>query len=288
MFTPQWTAYGEECPTMTRTTRYTARALGVGAAAFALALAAPAMASAHDGENHAPTCDTARFTYTGGGALNFPVNDSCRDEDGDELVVESVGSVDGPGSAAKSEDGVSYTPSDDIDGVATFTALVSDGHEGEPTEWNFEITYEVPFELIATDDAFETKVNTAVTGNVTGNDKGADRAEITLLTEPEHGKLDFNEKTGEFTYTPDKDFSGVDTFTYELKGGKLVDSGKVTITVRPEGGGGGPGSPSPSPSKTKGPLAKTGADLTTLGFIGGGVLIAGAGALFVARRRRVL
>jgi len=285
VFTPQWTAYGEECPTMTRTSRYTARALGVGAAAFALALAAPAMASAD--EENPPTCSSSEATFTGD-PLTFQVDDGCEPgNDGDELTITGVSAVTGDGTATVSDDkkSVAYNGTDDLDGSARFSATVSDGEGGE-AEWNFSIEYDIPFELIATDDAFETKENTAVSGNVTGNDKGADQAEITLLTEPEHGKLDFNEQNGEFTYTPDKDFSGTDTFTYQLKGGKVVDSGKVTITVRPEGGGGGPGSPSPSPSKTKGPLAKTGADLTTLGFIGGGVLIAGAGALLVARRRR--
>lgn len=285
MFTPQWTAYGEECPTMTRTSRYTARALGVGAAAFALALAAPAMASAD--EENPPTCSSADATFTGE-VLTFQVDDGCEPgSDGDELTITGVSSVDGEGTAVVSDDkkSVVYTGTDALDGSASFSATVSDGEGGE-AEWNFSIEYDIAFELIATDDAFETKVNTAVSGNVISNDKGADRAEITLVTEPAHGKLDFNENNGEFTYTPDKDFSGTDTFSYELKGGKVVDSGTVTIKVSPAGGGGGPGSPSPSPSKTKGPLAKTGADLTTLGFIGGGVLVAGAGALFVARRRR--
>ncbi|MBB6033267.1 Ig-like domain-containing protein [Phytomonospora endophytica] len=276
---------------MTRTSRNTVRALGVGAAAFALALAAPVMASAHDGENHAPTCDTAETDFVGA-ALTFNVEDSggCNDDDGDELKVLSVGSVTGPGSAKVGDGATSvvYTGTDDLDGTATFTALVSDGHDGEPTEWNFKITYNVAFKLEAIDDEFPGKVNTPITGDVDSNDVGADRAAITLLSEPQHGKLDFNEKTGEFTYTPDKDWSGTDTFTYQLKAGKFTDTATVTIKVSPEGGAGGPGtSPSPSPSKTKGPLAKTGSSLTTLGFIGGGVLIAGAGALLVARRRRI-
>lgn len=286
MFTPQWTAYGEESPTMTRTSRNTVRALGVGAAAFALALAAPAMASAED--NVKPTCEDVAFTFTGGDALSFQVDDSCTDENAeDELTVTDISAVDGVGTATIGADGKSvvYTGTDDLDGSAKFTATVSDGHEGEAS-WGFSISYDLPFDLIATDDSFPTKVNTAVSGNVTGNDKGADRANITLLSEPKHGKLDFDEKTGEFTYTPDKDWSGTDTFTYELKAGKVTDSATVSIKVSPEGGGGGPGSPTPSPSKTKGPLAKTGTSLTTVGLIGGGVLLAGAGALFVARRRR--
>ncbi|HEY1175587.1 MAG TPA: Ig-like domain-containing protein [Phytomonospora sp.] len=275
---------------MTRTSRNTVRALGVGAAAFALALAAPAMASAHEGENNKPTCGNAEMDYVGE-TLTFNVADGtgCEDKDGDELTITGITGFTGIGSAEVGGDKTSvvYTGTDALDGSASFTALVTDGHDGEPTEWNIKVNYEIAFELIATDDAFTTKVNTPATGNVVSTDKGADRATISLLSEPQHGKLDFDEKTGDFTYTPDKDWSGTDTFTYQLKAGKFTDSATVTIKVSPEGGAGGPGtSPSPSPSKTKGPLAKTGSSLTTLGLIGGGVLIAGAGALFVARRRR--
>ncbi|MEV0650348.1 Ig-like domain-containing protein [Phytomonospora sp. NPDC050363] len=274
---------------MTRTSRNTVRALGVAAAAFALALAAPAMASADDEENQAPNCPISDdITFTGA-ALTFQVGDHCTDDDGDELTITAVSQVNGDGSVEAADDGKSltFTGTDNPDGNATFEATVTDGKPDSTTQWKFVIDYDLPFELVATDDAFTGTEDKPVTGNVRSNDKPADRGAVELVSEPTHGKLVFDSKTGAFTYTPDKDWSGTDTFTYELVIGKLSDSAKVTIKISPEGGAGAPPtSTSPTPSKTKGPLAKTGADLATLGLVGGGVLAAGFGALLIARRRR--
>ena len=37
---------------------------------------------------------------------------------------------------------------------------------------------------------------------------------------------------GSFTYTPDLNWSGTDTFTYEVTDGDLADSGEVTVEVK--------------------------------------------------------
>lgn len=57
-----------------------------------------------------------------------------------------------------------------------------------------------------------------------------------LRDQPTRGVLDFNESTGEFSYTPDKSFVGTDTFTYiginiGINGAYTSKPTKVTLTV---------------------------------------------------------
>ena len=68
----------------------------------------------------------------------------------------------------------------------------------------------------AVDDVFETAVNTAVSDNVLTNDTPDGQLTVTIPPEalPTNGTLDL-QSTGEFTYTPNLDFAGSDTFTYK-------------------------------------------------------------------------
>src|SRR5690606_25711677 len=70
---------------------------------------------------------------------------------------------------------------------------------------------------------------------VLGNDSDPDGDSLTasLVTGPEHGSLMLNED-GSFTYTPDADFHGTDSFTYVASDGTESSSeATVTITVAP-------------------------------------------------------
>jgi hypothetical protein len=58
---------------------------------------------------------------------------------------------------------------------------------------------------------------------------------------PQHGDLTLDNKDGSFTYTPDANFFGLDTFVYYFialpPGGsrsEYVDTATVTITVHPK------------------------------------------------------
>jgi VCBS repeat-containing protein len=72
-------------------------------------------------------------------------------------------------------------------------------------------------------------------GGLLVNDTDADSDPLTaaLVDGPDHGKLDLK-SNGSFTYTPDADFSGVDTFTYKANDGQADSNvAKVTINVTP-------------------------------------------------------
>src|SRR5207244_1992224 len=64
-------------------------------------------------------------------------------------------------------------------------------------------------------------------------DLPANTLSATLVTGVGHGALTLN-ADGSFTYTPDADFNGTDTFTYRAYDGQAYsDEVAVTITVNP-------------------------------------------------------
>ncbi|MBD3797635.1 MAG: Ig-like domain-containing protein, partial [Campylobacterales bacterium] len=82
----------------------------------------------------------------------------------------------------------------------------------------------------ANDDSFSVLPNNTLNDNVLDNDKGPDIT-ITSNTDPSHGTLSLN-TDGTFTYTPDTDFEGTDTFTYNIEDSNgATSSATVTISV---------------------------------------------------------
>ncbi len=158
------------------------------------------------------------------------------DADGDKLTVQVI---DGPenGTLQFNADGtMTYTPDADFNGIDEFTYKVNDG-TADSNLATVTITVggtnDVP---VAVDDAAATKEDTAVNGSVLGNDTDADGDKLTaiLVDGPDNGTLIFNDD-GSFTYTPDTDFNGTDTFTYQASDDGPLDSNiaTVTITVQP-------------------------------------------------------
>src|SRR6185436_18592584 len=84
-------------------------------------------------------------------------------------------------------------------------------------------------------DTFDTDEDTAITGNVLANDEDVDHDLLNaeLDENPEHGAAVVN-ADGSFTYTPEADYHGPDSFTYRAldgQGGDVV--GRVDIVVHP-------------------------------------------------------
>lgn len=83
---------------------------------------------------------------------------------------------------------------------------------------------------VAVNDSYTTKeeiklVKSTLSTGVMLNDYDPDDDDFVpvLVSTTSHGVLEFNEKTGGFTYVPDKDFFGADTFTYQLVETKETD-----------------------------------------------------------------
>ncbi|HWL35607.1 MAG TPA: Ig-like domain-containing protein [Frankiaceae bacterium] len=85
-------------------------------------------------------------------------------------------------------------------------------------------------------DAYSVDEDTQlVKDNLTGvlandSDPEGDTLSVTNLTQPANGTLTLNTADGSFTYDPDPDFHGVDTFTYTAND-THSDSSVVTVTI---------------------------------------------------------
>jgi large repetitive protein len=129
-----------------------------------------------------------------------------------------------------------YTPSANYNGPDTFTYQASDGTaRSNPATVTITVT-PVNDAPTAADDAYTTAEDTALTvaaPGVLANNTDPDGDTLSAVAEsgPSHGTLSHN-ANGSFTYIPDANFNGSDTFTYRASDGTLTSNlATVTITV---------------------------------------------------------
>jgi len=156
-------------------------------------------------------------------------NDS--DPEGASLVASQLTAPANGTVTVNGNGSFTYTPAPGFSGVDTFTYRVSDG-----TLWSNAATVtitvaDVPAPPVANDDTATTSEDTPVTINVLGNDTDPDNDMLTVqsVTQPSNGTVTI--VSGQVRYTPNEDFSGIDTFTYTISDGTATDTATVTVTV---------------------------------------------------------
>jgi VCBS repeat-containing protein len=189
--------------------------------------------------NQAPTAAADAYSTAEDTILTVPTpgvlaNDS--DPDGNTLSAV-LGSGPSHGTLTLNPDGsFTYTPAANFNGSDTFTYRAGDGTvASSPATVAITVTAtdDTP---TATDDAYTTPEDTALTvaaPGVLGNDRDADGDTLSaeLGSGPSHGAITLN-ADGSFTYTPDANYNGNDSFTYRAgDGGLESDLATVTIAV---------------------------------------------------------
>jgi VCBS repeat-containing protein len=174
-------------------------------------------------------------TLTIDAAAGLLANDT--DVDGDALATTVV---TGPASGTltlNADGSFSYTPNADFNGTDTFTYSVSDGELS--SEATVTITVNpVNDAPVAVADAYSVDEDATLTidaaAGLLANDTDieGDALTATVITGPASGTLTLN-ADGSFSYTPNADFNGTDTFTYSVSDGTLSSEATVTITVNP-------------------------------------------------------
>jgi hypothetical protein len=170
-------------------------------------------------------------------SLNVPApgvlaNDS--DPDGDALTAVLVGGPANGTLALNANGGFSYTPGLNFNGVDSFTYVANDGQVDSNIATVTITVNAVNDAPVATNDAYstdeDTPLNVAAPG-VLGNDTDADVDALTavLNTGPGNGTLTLN-ADGSFSYTPNANFNGSDSFTYVANDG-TVDSNIATVAI---------------------------------------------------------
>ncbi len=167
-------------------------------------------------------------------------NDS--DSDGDELTVIIVA---GPvhGTLTPNTNGAFlYEPADDYSGPDSFTYKVNDGLADSAVATVSLTVNPVNDAPLAAADSYSVPQNTvlnvdAVSG-VLANDTDLDGPALaaSVVTGPTHGMLTLMQD-GSFTYTPDTDYLGPDSFVYEVSDGTLTSQATVSLDVQEPGEG---------------------------------------------------
>lgn len=164
---------------------------------------------------------------------NVLINDT--DADGDTLSVLSSDVVSAQGgTVVDNADGTfGYTPAPGYFGNDTFSYTVTDGSLTDTAVVTINVS-SVNDAPVAISDTYSTDEDIAlvvVAPGVLTNDTDADSDPLTTLVvaNPTDGTLTLN-ADGSFTYTPDTDFNGADSFTYRAYDG-TVHSGVVTVTI---------------------------------------------------------
>ena len=188
-----------------------------------------------DPVNDNPVASDDSVTTDEDSNVNFNVLTNDEDVDGDELNVDSF-TDPANGLLVEEDDGTfTYIPDAGFNGSDSFSYTVSDGNGGTDTATVTITVNEENDAPVANDDSATTDEDTSVNIDVLGNDTDVDGDDLTVdsFTDPSNGVL-VEENDGTFTYSPDADFNGSDSFTYSVSDGKGgTDTATVTITVNP-------------------------------------------------------
>ena len=187
------------------------------------------------GVNDAPVAVNDAATTEEDTAVSGNVLGNDTDADAGTTLTAALGASPANGTVALAADGsFTYTPNADFNGTDSFTYTASDGAAASNVA-TVTITVDAVNDApVAVNDAAATDEDTAVSGNVLGNDTDVDAG--TTLTaalgaSPANGTVALA-ADGSFTYTPNADFNGTDSFTYTASDGAAASNvATVTITV---------------------------------------------------------
>ncbi len=155
------------------------------------------------------------------------------DVDGDSLTVSGIVSGPAHGAVVINEDGtITYTPSPNFFGEDSFIYTVSDGNGGTDQATVTISINSVNDAPVAQPDSATTTEDKAVILAVIANDADLDGDSVTVsgfVAGPANGTVAIT-TDGQISYTPDVDFSGTDSFVYQITDGHGGTS-TATVTV---------------------------------------------------------
>ena len=227
------------------------------------------------GNNNPPVAAPDSRTTDEDTHITIGVRNNDSDPDGDAL---SLGAISSPshGTAQQSGGRIRYVPDTDWFGTDSFTYEVCDPDGACDLTTVTVVVLPVNDAPVAHDDVVTTKPGKPVEIPVKGNDEehDGDPVSVTVVDQPSHGTVTVN-ATGDVVYTPDANYSGSDTFTYQICDPD-GECSTATVTVEVSGGSSPPAEPreprepnesnEPDPAPQPGALPRTGGDLLRLGL----------------------
>lgn len=182
-----------------------------------------------------PVDDTAATEQNQAVTVDVLANDA--DPNNDTLMVIGVGTPAHGIAAIDPAGSVTYTPTAGFAGLDNFTYTVNDGRGGTAQATvNITVNAAANQAPIAVADAYSTNEDTALTvmagSGVLSNDTAANANPLTagVVTGPAHGALTLN-TDGSFTYAPEANYNGADSFTYKANDGTADSATAATVTL---------------------------------------------------------
>ena len=185
-----------------------------------------------EGETYGTAEDTALSISAAAGVL---ANDA--DAEGDALTATLVTDV-AHGTLSLNPDGsFSYVSDENFTGTDSFTYRANDGNsDGNTVTVTIDVDADPPNSApVSEGETYGTAEDAALSisaaAGVLANDADAegDALTATLVTDADHGTLSLN-ADGSFSYAPDRDFSGRDSFSYTANDGRQ-DGNTVTVNI---------------------------------------------------------
>ena len=179
----------------------------------------------------------ANDTFGGDGPSSSPITVTTNPSHGTATVNDN-GTANDP-----TDDTVDYTPNANYNGTDTFDYQICDSN-GDCDTATVTVTINPADDPVtANDDSYttpeDTPLNVSAPGVLTNDSYPDGLGTLTVVDDVDHGTLTLN-ADGSFTYTPDTDYNGTDTFEYKLcdadtgaQAPAECDTATVTLTVTP-------------------------------------------------------
>ncbi len=172
-----------------------------------------------------------------GNNIDATINDEGTDGDVESTCLASVPTIQGDLVGGDPANNTLFTAFDGESSNGTWTLLIADnagGDTGTLHEWCIDLTLIPNAAPVANSDTYTTTEDTllsVVVPGVLGNDTDAESNPLTAVLDSTtvSGTLSLN-SDGSFSYDPDADFCGTDSFTYHANDGG-ADSNVTTATI---------------------------------------------------------
>ncbi len=182
--------------------------------------------------NDAPTAESvARLT-----ARNTPLTFSLtgQDIDGDRLTATISGSLNNGQIVSNSDGSFTYSPNTDFEGIENLNYFVTDpgGLSSNPQPLSITVSGEPNRAPVALDMSISVIEDQLEIFTLEGSDADNNDVLTYRVTEPQHGKLVLiDSQLGQVKYTPDTNYFGNDSFTYQVVDQTGTESIPATVTI---------------------------------------------------------
>jgi len=150
------------------------------------------------------------------------------DVDGDTLSLTGVSNATG-GTVALVAGIITFTPAANFNGEAGFDYTITDG--AATATAHVVVTVDAVNDApMAADDNFTMDEDTVLNDTLSATDVDGDDLTFSGSGDTAHGAVVIN-TDGTFTYTPDANYFGTDSFEFTVSDGELSDIGTITITI---------------------------------------------------------